>query len=334
MEFMMGAKDGHGATLQVPAAERIPKFDLEFMVISKSDHHSPLLTIPLYLRSQFISGKVLREKCLAEYARHAGAKEVSPSSYHYAQLDYPQYTYQGMLQFISCEDVNECLFDVREDLMKREHLVVFTENDTLKRIAVDRAAAVADLTPGRGNRKQARNSTATAGSASMRHSITSPHLHSTRSSKRIRPELTFDNVSSSVGTSDVKDVNSLIENGTICVDAEVEPYLCRGCLAFPTAILTMSCCGAVICSDCAPTPPTVQMSNSKDRMCPLCGEEPLEAPQTHPESDQEVLKIVKELKVLYLPDVRSIRRRHERNSLEYVGSVPISPYSLRNASVL
>lgn len=123
--------------------------------------------------------------------------------------------------------------------------------------------------------------------------------------KRLHREQVLDSVSTTVRHNDIEAVNELMEAGLPArIQHVILPYACRRCYHLPQFTLTMSCCGAVLCSRCVPSPPTVTDISREERLCPVCKEEPLEPPQSHPSRDEQVHRLVKELKVLYLPQLR------------------------------
>ncbi|CCW67221.1 unnamed protein product [Phytomonas sp. Hart1] len=73
----------------------------------------------------------------------------------------------------------------------------------------------------------------------------------------------------------------------------------------------MPCCGAMLCPPCLPSPPTVEGVSRGERLCPVCHEEPGESPISHPHNDERLSHLVKELKVLYLPQLRALRQARE-----------------------
>eukprot|EP00796_Vickermania_ingenoplastis_P012961 gene12961-8817_t len=125
--------------------------------------------------------------------------------------------------------------------------------------------------------------------------------------KRLHREAVFETVPASVRHTDIEAVNELIDSGLPeRIRLIILPYACRECTHLPQFTLTMSCCGAVLCSRCVPSPPTVTDIAMQERLCPVCGEEPLEPPQSHPARDEQVHRLVKELKVLYHVQLKEI----------------------------
>lgn len=120
-------------------------------------------------------------------------------------------------------------------------------------------------------------------------------------------EAVLDSVPAVMRHSDIEAVNELIDSGLPAQLIHVlRPYTCQRCCHLPQFTLTMSCCGAVLCSCCVPSPPTVKEISSEERRCPVCQEEPLEPPQSHPMRDGQVHHLVAELKVLYFPQLQQL----------------------------
>ncbi|CAJ1023379.1 hypothetical protein, conserved [Leishmania lindenbergi] len=136
-----------------------------------------------------------------------------------------------------------------------------------------------------------------------------------------------------VNGDDIKELNELIDEGRLAsFDVSLTDFFCSQCYHLPLLTLTMSCCGAVLCQCCAPTPPTVEGVSATDRACPVCGEEPLDPPLSHPGRDVKVAKLVKELKVLYFPQLRALRESRRVSAEPPKPSMP--PFLLLNTPVL
>ncbi|KAG5502586.1 hypothetical protein JIQ42_05655 [Leishmania sp. Namibia] len=149
----------------------------------------------------------------------------------------------------------------------------------------------------------------------------------------VRKEQVLAVVPSAVNGDDIKELNELIDEGKLCtLDASLTDFFCCQCYHLPLLTLTMSCCGAVLCQHCAPTPPTVEGVSAADRACPICGEEPLDPPISHLTRDAKAAKLVKELKVLYLPQLRALHESRQASTNPSTPSTP--PFLLRNAPVL
>ncbi|EPY22560.1 hypothetical protein STCU_08221 [Strigomonas culicis] len=281
-------------------------------------------------KATYITGQLLRELCVAEWQRslpRAQQRTIDSSRLHIIQVGHPEFAFRSVIRFIAAADVMEHLFDLHEDLFQRDAVLVLSHRDTLGEVAVDRRSmAAATDAPARAGPagKQARPS------ASPRQSTSSHAKASARSSKHLRPESTFEMISAHTATEDMEDVNELIDNGTIAVGEAIATYLCAQCFHLPAVTLTMSCCGCLLCTQCAPTPPTVQTARPEDRICPVCGEEPLEPPQSHLQRDEEVQRLVKELKVLYLPQARQLRQRAEQSA----GLLGQLNFSVRESPIL
>lgn len=130
-------------------------------------------------------------------------------------------------------------------------------------------------------------------------------------------------VPATVSGDDIKDLNELIDQGAMAsLDASLADFFCCQCGHLPLLTLTMSCCGAVLCQRCAPTPPTVEGVSAADRTCPVCGEEPLDPPLSHPARDAKVAKLVKELKVLYFPQLQASRESQQPSAEVSAPSTP------------
>ncbi|KAG5506402.1 hypothetical protein JKF63_05905 [Porcisia hertigi] len=155
----------------------------------------------------------------------------------------------------------------------------------------------------------------------------------TRSSRRLesphRPhsplmrEQALTVVPSVVSSDDIKELNELIDEGKLSrLDVRLTDFFCCQCYHLPLLTLTMSCCGAVLCQLCAPTPPTVEAVSVADRLCPVCGEEPLDPPLSHETRDAKVAKLVKELKVLYLPQLCALRESRQAPAVPVTSPPP------------
>ncbi|KPA75387.1 hypothetical protein ABB37_08664 [Leptomonas pyrrhocoris] len=133
-------------------------------------------------------------------------------------------------------------------------------------------------------------------------------------------------VPAAVSSEDIKALNELCDRGQMaCLDASLADFFCCQCGHLPLLTLTMSCCGAVLCERCAPTPPTVEGVSAADRACPVCGEEPLDPPLSHPSRDVKVAKLVKELKVLYHPQLQALQAPKESQPPSTAVSTPSTP---------
>ncbi|KAH9601093.1 hypothetical protein LSM04_000130 [Trypanosoma melophagium] len=126
--------------------------------------------------------------------------------------------------------------------------------------------------------------------------------------KFTRAETYFTSVPSST-PSDVEAVNQLLLTGAIRTDACIESFLCNVCGGLPLQTMTTSCCGAIVCSVCAPAS-TSSAVFSERTACAVCGEVPLTDPEAHPSRDTEVMRLVQELRVLYYPQLNNAVR-HE-----------------------
>ncbi|CCD13863.1 unnamed protein product [Trypanosoma congolense IL3000] len=99
-------------------------------------------------------------------------------------------------------------------------------------------------------------------------------------------------------------LNRLLLAGTIRLDPKVETYLCSVCGCLPRQTLTTSCCGAVMCAMCIPliSTTTSGMSTVREKyMCAVCHEFPFTSHVTHPNRDAEIMRLVRELRVLHHP---------------------------------
>jgi hypothetical protein len=143
-----------------------------------------------------------------------------------------------------------------------------------------------------------------------------PHAH-------LKKEQVLAVVPAAVNGDDIKDLNELIDQGRLTsLDASLADFFCCQCGHIPLLTLTMSCCGAVLCQRCAPTPPTVEGVSAADRACPVCGEEPLDPPLSHPGRDAKVAKLVKELKVLFYPQLQAMRESQQPSTEVSTPSTP------------
>lgn len=159
--------------------------------------------------------------------------------------------------------------------------------------------------------------------------------------KRLHKEIVFESVSAQVRHNDIEAVNELIDGGLPRrITHVIVPFACRECSHLPQFTLTMSCCGAVLCSRCVPSPPTVTDIAREERRCPICCEEPLEPPQSHPQRDEQVHRLVKELKVLYHNQLKDLSRlkgpQGVGDAMEHIAvTAPqgrLSPYTLTGNS--
>lgn len=140
-------------------------------------------------------------------------------------------------------------------------------------------------------------------------------------------------VPSTVDSDDIRELNELMDQGRLAnLAPALTDFFCCQCFHLPLLTLTMSCCGAVLCERCAPTPPTVEGVSAADRACPVCTEEPLEPPLSHPRRDEKVAKLVKELKVLYHPQLRALRASRQASAEPSAPSTP--QFFMPNAPVL
>lgn len=130
------------------------------------------------------------------------------------------------------------------------------------------------------------------------------------STKRLHREAVYESVSSTVRHNDIEAVNELIDHNGLPshITRTIVPYACQQCSHLPQFTLTMSCCGAILCARCVPSPPTITDIFREERLCPVCKEEPLEPPQSHPARDVQVHRLVTELKVLYYPQLKALMR--------------------------
>lgn len=153
-----------------------------------------------------------------------------------------------------------------------------------------------------------------------------PHSH-------LKKEQVLAVVPAAVNGEDIKELNELIDQGKMTsLDASLADFFCCQCGHLPLLTLTMSCCGAVLCQRCAPTPPTVEGVTAADRACPVCGEEPLDPPLSHPARDATVAKLVKELKVLFYPQLQASRESQQPSTEASTPSTP--PFLQPNTPIL
>ncbi|ORC89056.1 uncharacterized protein TM35_000142670 [Trypanosoma theileri] len=127
--------------------------------------------------------------------------------------------------------------------------------------------------------------------------------------KFTRAETYFTSVSSST-PADLEAVNQLLLTGAIRTDACIESFLCNVCGGLPLQTMTTSCCGAIVCSVCAPASTSSAVFRERTA-CAVCGEVPLTDPEAHPSRDSEVMRLVQELRVLYYPQLATAAVRHE-----------------------
>ncbi|CBH08896.1 hypothetical protein, conserved [Trypanosoma brucei gambiense DAL972] len=103
-------------------------------------------------------------------------------------------------------------------------------------------------------------------------------------------------------------LNNLIQAGTIRLDPRVEVYLCTVCGFLPRQTFTTSCCGAIMCGACTPlisTSSVMPSVMSERYVCIACKELPFTSHTAHVSRDAEVMKLVRELRVLHHPQLAS-----------------------------
>ncbi|GET88095.1 hypothetical protein, conserved [Leishmania tarentolae] len=292
----------------------------------------------------------------APYAGHAAVADAEPVP----------------LRVIAADAVDHIFFNVNEDLLQDGRLLVFTYAENLLHVGIDAdmwaesRVAAAGVTSriavgahgSTGNQGHASGPVAEGGAKEGPSLSTDgdtsaglakrPHRmdpawgeeEPSRSSRRLESphsllskEDVLAVVPSAVSSDDIKRLNELIDQGKLSsLDASLTDFFCCQCYHLPLLTLTMSCCGAVLCQCCAPTPPTVEGVPAADRACPVCGEEPLDPPLSHLQRDVKVAKLVKELKVLYLPQLHALHEPRQV-SAESLKASP-TPFMLSNASVL
>ncbi|CAG9573106.1 conserved hypothetical protein [Leishmania major strain Friedlin] len=276
------------------------------------------------------------------------------------------------LRVIAADALEHIFFNINEDLLQDGRLVVFTYAENLLHLSIDAdiwaEARVAAPGPRTGVAVGADGGTGDGGKAGSRaaeeDAKEGPSLNTdgaaeaglakrrrrvdlmwgeeepSRSSRRLDSPHSLLNkeevlavVPSAMSGDDIKELNELIDEGKLSsLDASLTDFFCCQCYHLPLLTLTMSCCGAVLCQCCAPTPPTVEGVSAADRACPVCGEEPLDPPLSHLERDVKVAKLVKELKVLYLPQLHALRNSRQASAEPSKPSPP--PFLLPNTPVL
>ncbi|CCW59806.1 unnamed protein product [Phytomonas sp. EM1] len=313
-----------------------------------------------------ISGRLLKQLCFSELQdrRYATAVGLATSldKFHCVIAPCVESALDGVFQLIPSANLDEYLFDVHNELMSRDQLVVFTVWDNLEDLAVSeqqhhlflhhkrerRSVAATVLSVGEGSRAESVAAPAyppTAppeGSSSGIPPPPSPFsrtsrlflsmeeskedrvedrfsIGSNRSTPTIGPHLQrvepFLNAVPTITTpQDIKDLNELLDDGVIRVGEGWMGFLCSRCAHIPPLTLTMPCCGGMLCPPCLPSPPTVEGVSRGERLCPICHEEPSEPPRSHPQHDERLSHLVKELKVLYLPQLRALKQTRESPS--------------------
>lgn len=272
------------------------------------------------------------------------------------QAPYASLFGQEPIRIVSADDVATVFFNVHEDLLLTGRLVVFTHEDNLLAIAVDGTHLGSNSAAG----QKTGTGAASLGGGSAGAGTTTPSSFkrtrrggflwgdddeqetSTTTAHRdmpplphaayLRSEPALDVVPSAVTCEDIKEINILIDREVIKLAGVVaDSIFCSQCFHIPLLTLTMSCCGAALCQHCAPTPPTVQGVPIDDRLCPVCGEDPIEPPTSHPKRDELTRVLVKELKVFYMPQLKALRASRPIQ-LESASTTPTpSPY-LRTAT--
>ncbi|RNF06325.1 uncharacterized protein Tco025E_07601 [Trypanosoma conorhini] len=123
-------------------------------------------------------------------------------------------------------------------------------------------------------------------------------------------------------------VNELLLSGMIRMSECVESFVCSVCGSLPRRTMTTSCCGAVVCSACAPTlsPSSVL---GEEAVCAVCGEVPLTNPEAHAGRDAEVTRLVRELRVLYRPQISALACR----ALPSERQPPPTPLTMRHTGL-
>lgn len=276
------------------------------------------------------------------------------------------------LRVLAADALEHIFFNVNEDLLQDCRLVVFTYAENLLQVGINADIWAEARVGAQGARTGASigadGSTGDCGNASgpaaegaakdgpslntdgaagagfakrRRHvDLVWGEEEPTRSSRRLDSSHSLLNkeevlavVPSAVSSDDIKELNELIDEGKLSsLDASLTDFFCCQCYHLPLLTLTMSCCGAVLCQCCAPTPPTVEGVSAADRTCPVCGEEPLDPPLSHLERDVKVAKLVKELKVLYFPQLHALRESRQASAELSKPSPP--PFLLPNTPVL
>ncbi|KEG15407.1 hypothetical protein DQ04_00081060 [Trypanosoma grayi] len=195
-----------------------------------------------------------------------------------------------------------------EDLVGSARLVVFTSRWE----SLSSAAALSRAKTARKKREESPSATRRrvekSGSDSREVSGSRPSplpgRGTTGMQKSTRAETYFTKVGLAT-QSDLDAVNRLLLAGTIQLDPRMESFLCTVCGRLPRQTVTASCCGAVLCAGCAPMPLNSSLSSvlSERSVCGVCGETPLTAPETQTSRDAEVMRLVRELRVLYHPQL-------------------------------
>ncbi|RNE97619.1 hypothetical protein TraAM80_09246 [Trypanosoma rangeli] len=145
--------------------------------------------------------------------------------------------------------------------------------------------------------------------------------------KFTRAETYFTSVASTTQR-DFAVVNELLLLGTIRVNERVESFVCSVCGNLPWRTMTTSCCGAVVCAVCAPTLSSSSVLG-EEVVCAVCGEVPLTNPEAHVSRDAEVMRLVRELRVLYRPQLSVAACR----TLPSGSQPPPTPFTVHHAGL-
>lgn len=321
-------------------------FRMDFIIVASAHHSSPQLTLhgdrlmraatrdkqrraesqrskAASSSSLSISGAALRALCIKVLA------EESPSTanhlhdgalLHCIILNNMQTGARDGFCLVPAAAVADHIFDVPTELLVEDRVVIFSVWDNLEKTAISEgsrgaaaapAAEVADVDSPRVAAKRVALERPTGGTSP---SVTRPMGRAPP--KMHRAESALDLVPAVVTSEDLKELNELLYNGTIQMSETLERYVCARCMHLPALTLTMSCCGSVLCPHCLPIPPGVEGARREELLCPICHEEPLSPPQSHPKQDARALHLQKELKVLFMPQLKALRRARQSPDLK------------------
>ncbi|CCD20408.1 hypothetical protein ERJ75_001028500 [Trypanosoma vivax] len=216
----------------------------------------------------------------------------------------------SVVRLVTPKTVARQLFVV-EDLLLADHMVIFTSK-------WESLAATAPLIRVK-RKREGENTTSLKtdileGKASGHSGISDAPITRTARLPRTRrqgprgqarPEMYLISVSSAT-LHDLNLVNRLLSAGTIRLDPHMESFLCSVCCILPQRTFTASCCGAVLCAFCVPLVSTSSLMQTAGReryTCAVCGEMPFKDCDAQPSRDVEVMRLVRELRVLYYPQI-------------------------------
>ncbi|KAF8277181.1 hypothetical protein C3747_169g93 [Trypanosoma cruzi] len=243
----------------------------------------------------------------------------------------PQTGPLGALRLYTFKSVSHQFFAV-EDLVSSGCLIVFTSHwaslTSAALLTGVRTTHKEKDNPAKSSRRRIENKTG-SGTREVSASRASSLMGRGRSvlQKFSRAETYFTSVASATQR-DFEMVNELLLSGTIRMNARLESFLCSVCGNLPRRTMTTSCCGAVVCLLCAPTLSSSSVLR-EEVVCAVCGEMPLTNPEAHVSRDAEVMRLVRELRVLYHPQVSAAACRAMPGETQ----PPPTPFNVHHAGL-